>query len=220
MIRCEEVKPLFSPYLDGAVSGAEMHQVSRHLGDCEECRSDYAVLESTRTMVASLGRRQPPSDLALKIRVAISSERSRRSRGLLQSYLVRLENAFNGFMFPATAGLLSAIVFFGVLIGLLVPAQVSAYDDVPSTFYTPPRLQLSEYPEPQLDLDSPVVIETFVDATGRVENYRIISGRDDEEIRAQLNRALLFTIFAPAQSFGHPVPGRAIMSFSHISVKG
>ena len=220
MMRCAEVKPLFSLYLDGAVSGAEMHQVSRHLGECLECRSDYAVLESTRTMVASLGRRQPPSDLALKIRIAISSERSRRSRGLLQSYLVRLENAFNGFMFPATAGLLSAIVFFGVLIGLLVPAQVSAYDDVPSTFYTPPRLQLSEYPEPQLDLDSPVVIETFVDATGRVENYRIISGRDDEEIRAQLNRALLFTIFAPAQSFGHPVPGRAIMSFSHISVKG
>jgi len=220
MMRCAEVKPLFSLYLDGAVSGAEMHLVSRHLGECLECRSDYAVLESTRTMVASLGRRQPPSDLALKIRVAISSERSRRGRGLLQSYLVRLENAFNGFMFPATAGLLSAIVFFGVLIGLLVPAQVSAYDDVPSTFYTPPRLQLSEYPEPQLDLDSPVVIETFVDATGRVENYRIISGRDDEEIRAQLNRALLFTIFAPAQSFGHPVPGRAIMSFSHISVKG
>jgi len=219
-MKCAAVKPLFSLYLDGAVSGAEMHQVSRHLGECLECRSDYAVLESTRTMVASLGRRQPPSDLALKIRVAISSERSRRSRGLLQSYLVRLENAFNGFMFPATAGLLSAIVFFGVLIGLLVPAQVSAYDDVPSTFYTPPRLQLSEYPEPQLDLDSPVVIETFVDATGRVENYRIISGRDDEEIRAQLNRALLFTIFAPAQSFGHPVPGRAIMSFSHISVKG
>jgi hypothetical protein len=53
-----------------------------------------------------------------------------------------------------------------------------------------------------------------------VENYRIISGRDDEEVRAQLNRALLFTIFAPAQSFGHPVPGKAIMSFSHINVKG
>jgi len=59
-----------------------------------------------------------------------------------------------------------------------------------------------------------------VDARGFVENYRIISGRDDEEIREQLNRALLFTIFAPAQSFGHPVPGKAIMSFSHINVKG
>ncbi|MGZ4854159.1 MAG: energy transducer TonB, partial [Candidatus Angelobacter sp.] len=103
---------------------------------------------------------------------------------------------------------------------LLVPAQVSANDDVPSTFYTPPRLQLSEYPENQLSLDSPVIIETYVDTSGRVENFRIISGRDDEEVRAQLNRALLFTIFVPAQSFGRPVPGKAIMSFSHINVKG
>jgi hypothetical protein len=206
--------------LDRAVSGTEMHEVSGHLDHCAECQQEYVLLENTRSLVSSLGRRQPPSDLALKIRVALSNSRSRTSLGWLQRYGLRLENAFRGFMFPATAGVLSAVVFFGVLIVLLVPAQVSANDDVPSTFYTPPRLQLSEYPETQLNLDSPVVIETYVDASGRVENYRIISGRDDEEVREQLNRALLFTIFAPAQSFGHPVPGKAIMSFSHINVKG
>lgn len=219
-MRCAEAKPLFSSYLDGAMSGTEMHQVSGHLDQCHECRSEYVVLENTRSLVSSLGRRQPPSDLALKIRVAISNERSRRSRRFLQGYLVRLEDAFNGFMLPATAGILSAIALFGVLIGLLVPAQVSAYDDVPSAFYTPPRLQISAYPEPELNLDSPVVIETYVDSAGNVADYRIISGRDDEEVRAQLNRALLRTKFAPAQSFGYPVPGRAIMSFSNINVKG
>jgi hypothetical protein len=219
-MKCDQAKPLFSSYLDGAMSGAERHEVSGHLRECAECQSDYTVLENTRTLVASLGRRQPPADLALKIKVALSSENARSRRGIVQGYMVRLENAFNGLMFPATAGVLSAIIFFGVLIGLLVPAQVSAYDDVPSSFYTPPRLQLSEYPEPQLNLDTPVVIETYVDASGRVENYRIISGPDDEQIREQLNRALLFTIFVPAQSFGRPVPGKAIMSFSNISVKG
>jgi len=217
---CTEARPLFSLYLDRAVSGTEMHEVSGHLDQCAQCQQQYVLLENTRSLVSSLGRRQPPSDLALKIRVALSNSRSRNSLGWLQRYAPRLENAFRGFMFPATAGVLSAVVFFGVLIVLLVPAQVSANDDVPSTFYTPPRLQLSEYPENQLNLDSPVVIETYVDASGRVENYRIISGRDDEEVREQLNRALLFTIFAPAQSFGRPVPGKAIMSFSHINVKG
>ncbi len=219
-MRCTEAKPLFSIYLDGAMSGAEMHQVSGHLDECRECQSEYVVLENTRSLVSSLDRRQPPSDLALKIRVAISNERSRRRRRFLQGFLVRLEDGFNGFMLPATAGLLSAIVFFGVLIGLLMPAQVSAYDDVPSAFYTPPRLQLSEYPDSELNLDSPVVIETYVDSAGNVADYRIISGRDDDEVRAQLNRALLRTKFAPAQSFGYPVPGRAIMSFSRINVKG
>ena len=219
-MRCIEARPLFSSYMDRAVTGTEMHEVSGHLEQCEECQRDYVLLENTRSLVSSLGRRQPPSDLALKIRVSISNARSRNSLGPLQRYALRLENAFQGFMFPATAGVLSAVVFFGVLIVLLVPAQVSANDDVPSTFYTPPRLQVSEYPEEQLNLDSPVVIETYVDSSGRVENYRIISGRDDEEVREQLNRALLFTIFVPAQSFGHPVPGKAIMSFSHINVKG
>jgi hypothetical protein len=197
-----------------------MHEVSGHLQQCTDCQKEYVFLENTRSLVSSLGRRQPPSDLALKIRVAISSRRSQNSLSSFQRYVLRLENAFQGFMFPATAGVLSAVIFFGALIVLLVPAQVSANDDVPSTFYTPPRLQLSEYPENQLNLDSPVVIEAYVDASGRVENYRIISGRDDEEVREQLNRALLFTIFAPAQSFGHPVSGKAIMSFSHINVKG
>jgi hypothetical protein len=219
-MRCTEARPQFSSYLDGAVSGAEMHEVSDHLRECAECRSDYAALENTRSMVSALGRRQAPSDLALKIKVALSSEIARSRRGILQGYMVRLENALNDMMFPATAGVLSAIIFFGALIALLVPAQVSAYDDVPSSFYTPPRLQVMEYPEPELNLDSPVVIEAYVDASGRVENYRIISGRDDDEVRAQLNRALLFTIFAPAQSFGRPIPGKAIMSFSHINVKG
>lgn len=219
-MRCTEARPLFSSYLDRAVTGTEMHEVSGHLEQCTGCQKEYVLLENTRSLVSSLGRRQPPSDLALKIRVAISSRRSQNSLSSLQRYVLRLENAFQGFMFPATAGVLSAIIFFGALIVLLVPAQVSANDDVPSTFYTPPRLQLSEYPENQLNLDSPVVIEAYVDASGRVENYRIISGREDEEVREQLNRALLFTIFAPAQSFGRPVSGKAIMSFSHINVKG
>jgi hypothetical protein len=197
-----------------------MHEISGHLEQCADCQKEYVVLENTRSLVSSLGRRQPPSDLALKIRVAISSTRSRNSLSLFQRCVLRLENTFQGFMFPATAGVLSAVIFFGVLIVLLVPAQVSANDDVPSTFYTPPRLQVSEYPENQLSLDSPVIIETYVDTTGRVESFRVISGRDDEEVKAQLNRALLFTIFVPAQSFGRPVPGKAIMSFSHINVKG
>lgn len=219
-MRCNEAKPLFSNYLDGVMSGAERLDVSAHLHECADCRSDYTLLENTRTLVASVGRRQAPPDLALKIKVAISSENARNRRGLVQRYLVRLENTFNGLMFPATAGVLSAIILFGVLIGLLVPAQVSASDDVPSTFYTPPRLQVSDYPQPQLNLDTPVIIETFVDARGFVENYRIISGPDDEEVREQLDRALVFTQFVPAQSFGRPVPGKAIMSFSNVSVKG
>ena len=215
-MKCTVVRALFSSYLDGAVTGVEMHEVSGHLHQCDACQSEYVHLENTRALVSSLGRRTPPPDLALRIRVALSNERSRSAHSVLQRYSIRIENTFRGTMLPATAGVLSAVMFFSTLLGLLVPAQVRANDDVPSAFYTPPRLEMSEYP----DLDSPVVVETYVDASGRVENYRIISGRDDEQVREQLNRALLFFIFAPAQSFGHPVPGKVVMSFSAINVRG
>ena len=178
VMRCTEARPLFSSYLDRAVSGTEMHDIFGHLEQCADCQKEYSLLENTRSLVSSLGRRQPPSDLALKIRVAISSTRSRNSLSLFQRYVLRLENAFQGFMFPATAGVLSAVIFFGVLIVLLVPAQVSANDDVPSTFYTPPRLQISEYPEDQLNLDSPVVIED-------VRGFQGVCGKLSHHFRAR-----------------------------------
>jgi len=219
-MRCTDAKPLFSSYLDGAVSGVEMHEVSSHLSECAVCESEYAMLEKSRALVSSLGRKQAPPELAMKLRIALASERSKSWRSVLRGYAVRLENMMNAFMFPATAGLVSAVIFFVALIGcFVVPTPVDASDDVPTMLYTPPRLEMSDS-DLQIALEAPVVIETYVGVTGRVEAYRIISGQDDEQIRQQLNRALLFTIFAPAQSFGRPVPGKAVMSFSHINVKG
>jgi len=218
-MRCTEARPLFSSYLDSDMSGAEMRQVSEHLNGCNECRSEYVLLERTRTVLGSLGRKHAPPELPVKIRIAIASERSRNRGHVFRALAVRLENVFNAFMFPATAGVVTAIMFFALLIGFFVTPPASA-DDVPTMLYVPPRLEMSGYADSDLNLDSPVVVETLVDASGRVENFRIISGRDDEEVRMELNRALLFTVFVPAQSFGRAVPGRAVISFAHIRVRG
>jgi predicted anti-sigma-YlaC factor YlaD len=51
-MRCTEARPLFSSYLDGAVSGAEMRHVSGHLRECAECQTDYASLENARSIVS------------------------------------------------------------------------------------------------------------------------------------------------------------------------
>jgi hypothetical protein len=218
-MRCTEARPLFPLYLDSAVTGVDLYALSAHINACSDCQSEYKKLEHTRMLVAALGRKPAPADLALKIKLAVSRQQSNSFRSMLRSYAVRLENTVNSFMLPATAGILTAVIFFGALMQLFVPIPVGN-DDVPTNFYTPPRLESSAYTDSQLDLDSGITIETFVDATGRVENYRILSGRDDEQIRTQLNRALLFTTFEPAQVFGRRIPGRAVISFSHINVKG
>lgn len=219
-MRCSQARRQFSSYSDGAVSGKEMRNLSAHLQECVECRDEYGQLENVRIMVSALGRKQAPRELALRIRVRLSAEKSRSWSQVVSGWAFSLQQGFESFMLPAAAGVVTAAAFFAILFGFFVtPVPVSA-NDVPTMLYTPPRLESSTYPENELSLDSPILIETSVDATGKVQNYRIISGRDDEQIREQLNRALLFTIFAPAQSFGRPVPGKAVISFSRINVGG
>ncbi|HMF90895.1 MAG TPA: zf-HC2 domain-containing protein [Candidatus Angelobacter sp.] len=220
-MNCTQARPLFSSYLDGAVSGVEMHEVSRHLDQCSTCKTEYGQLENTRILLSSLGHRQAPPDLAVRIRITLASARTRTWREVMRGRMVRLQNALDAFMLPATAGVVAAVFFCVGLMGFFVPpVSANPGDDVPTLFYTPPRLESSAYPDSNLDLDSSILIETDIDATGHVQDYRVISGRDDAQVREQLNRALLFIIFSPAQSFGRPVPGKAIISFAHIHVKG
>lgn len=223
-MRCTEARPLFPLYLDNAVNSNEKHAIAGHISGCPECQSEYRKMENTRLMVASLGRKPAPADLALKIRVALSQQRSRSWRNILQGYMVRLEDTVNAVMFPATAGILTAVIFFGALTGFFVPPQVGADDVVPGVYmparWQPPQNAMSAAADAALNLDAPVVIQAYVDAKGYVQNYEIIAGPDNDDVRSQLNRALLFTTFSPAYAFGQPVPGTAVICFSHMTVKG
>jgi hypothetical protein len=66
-----------------------------------------------------------------------------------------------------------------------------------------------------------LVIEAIVDANGRVQDYRILSNpKDSQAVLPEVKNMLLFTTFRPATSMGRPTAGRAVLSFSKISVKG
>ena len=71
-MKCAEIKQLFSPYLDGRVSGAEMRALTRHVAQCAGCEQEYAAMQRTQELLASLGPKKAPADLALKLRLAIS----------------------------------------------------------------------------------------------------------------------------------------------------
>lgn len=208
-------------HLDAAIHGAERSKLTQHLHACATCSRDFNALLKTQSLVASLGRKSAPPDLALRLKVAISNQRSVSWGARMQSFGVRFENAMNAFMLPATAGLATAIVMFGLLIGVFA-APVAAGNDVPTTLYTPPRLAAAPFSSAmgRINAESPVVIEALVDAKGRVTDYRIISGEDNEEVRRQLERSLIFTVFEPATSFGEPADGRAVISFANVNVKG
>lgn len=222
-MNCGEVKALFSPYLDGQVSGVEMHALNRHMDECARCARRYTALRRTQQLLAGLGPKKAPPDLALKLRVVISREVARTRRPRFEGFLVRLENTFNAFMVPATAGLVSAVLIFGLLLGFFaLPSRLEASSDVPLMLYTAPQLEQTMLGTSLGSFgDDSVVIEAYVDANGRVQDYRILSQPEDAQtVLPEVKKILIFTTFRPALAMGRPIAGRAVISFSKISVRG
>jgi hypothetical protein len=221
---CARMQQLFSPYIDGRVSGAEMHAVTRHIEKCARCEWEYAAMQRTQQLLSGLGPKRAPADLALKLRVAISREASQKRRPRFEGIMVRLQNELNAFMVPATAGLISAILFFGLLLGFFaLPAELRASSgDVPLTLYTGPQLEQSAFGTSLGNVgDDALVIEAYVDANGRVDDYRVLSQPEEaKSVLPELKNLLIFTTFRPALSMGRPTRGTAVLSFSKISVKG
>jgi hypothetical protein len=222
---CAQARPLFSPYLDGAVTGRQMRDLSCHLEACDPCRHHYISLRRTQQILARVGPRKAPADLALKLQVAISQEAAQSRRRFLDGAQVRLQNALNVFMVPATAGLSAAVVIFVVLMGFMAPLQADN-SDVPLMLHTAPQLQQSAFGSALDSInDDSLVIEAYVDSKGRVQDYRILSdSKEGDPLLPQLKKNMLifttFTTFRPALSMGRPTTGRAILSFSRVSVKG
>jgi hypothetical protein len=224
-MNCTQAKGLFSPYLDGAVSGKQMRAISEHLKRCAQCSREYVLLTHSQHLLSALGRKQAPRDLALRLRVAISQESAAVRRPYLAGAWMRLQNALDAVIVPAAIGAVAAVIVFGLLLGFFAlpsPLQASS-EDVPLMFYTPPRLQssgLTGMGVGSINTDS-LVVEAYVDASGRVEDYRILSGpKDSDKILPELNRTLILTTFRPATQFGRPTSGRAVLTFSKINVRG
>jgi len=222
-MKCAEAKSMFSPYLDGAVSGAEMQALCLHFVECSRCHREYALLRQTQQLLNQVGGRKAPADLPLKLRLAISREAALAKRPPFQGVWVRLENLLQAFMVPATAGTLAAIAIFGFVMGLTLPElQARNNNDVPLMLYSGPELQESSFAATLSTVsEDSLVIEAYVDANGRIQDYRIISDPDGtQKLLPEVKRMLIFTTFRPAMSMGRPTPGRAVLSFSKISVRG
>jgi len=223
-MKCRQAQGLLSPYLDGAVTGTEMQALQGHLNRCPACLREYKLLRQTQQLLMSVGRVQEPADLGLKLRLAISREAAEARRPRFEGLRMQVENALNAFMVPATAGLACALLIFGLVTAILaMPGEVQANNqDVPTVLNTGPELQQSVFGTTlsTMNTDS-LVIETYVDQNGRVQDYKILSDPgESQELLPQVKRMLIFTTFRPAMSMGRPISSRAVLSFSRISVRG
>jgi hypothetical protein len=225
-MKCSQAATLFSPYLDGAVTGKEMHKINRHLEGCGACRQEYAALQRTQHLLATVGRRKAPADLSLKLRLAISQEVHRAHHPYWGAMRQRMQNILEAFMVPATAGLTVAVLIFGMFMGFSALPLQAGNPDVPLIIYTAPQLQQTAFGTSLTSInEDSLVIEAYVGSNGRVQDYRVLSDRRESkdlspQVKSMLIDFMTFTTFRPATSMGRPTSGKAVLSFSNISVKG
>jgi hypothetical protein len=221
-MNCSQAKLSFSPYLDGVISGAQMHELSQHLRGCDHCHEEYRLLQQTLSLLGVAGRRKVTADAGLKLRLAISREIARSRTHVLEGFRVRFENTVKAFMLPAMAGLVLAVAVFVLLMGsFAVPLQANTGSDV-LLMNTAPEFQQAAFGMSTDSInDDSLVIEAYIGPTGRVDDYRILSDpQGQRDLPSEVKNMLIFTTFHPATYLGKPTTGRAILSFSKISVRG
>lgn len=224
MSDCGSIRSQFSEYLDGAISGVAMHSIAGHLEGCEECTAEFAELRTLQRVLSSSGPTKPPADLGLRLRVAISQERARTTRRRLGLWQLYWQNSVAPVLVRGAAGLATAVILLGALalmVGTVAaPPPVAATEATAETSSTPQFLYTVGGTDSQAAFRRPVLVEVEISKTGRVYDYRVVSGPASKDVRDALDTMLLMSRFTPALFYGVPVPGRAILSFSGSAMRG
>jgi anti-sigma factor RsiW len=215
---CADCREQFSAYLDGAVTGAAMHEIAAHLDVCSDCAAEFAEWRNAQALISSIGPAKAPANLGLRLRVALSQQSANSAQEKFARGRVRWQNTFRPLVWQVTAGFASTVALLGavaLLIGMFASPEPLLARDEPLGMASSPRSSGGV-----ADGNNPVVVEAYVNGEGRVYDYKIVSGCADTKIRSQLVDTLLFSVFSPAQLFGQPVRGTVLLSFSGVSVRG
>ncbi len=133
MNECAYVRKQFSGYLDGAVTGAAMHEIASHLEACSDCAAEFAEWRNAQSLVSSIGPAKAPPNLGLRLRVALSQQSANTAQEKLARGRIRWQNTFRPLVLQATAGLASTIVLLGavsLLVGMVAsPEPLLARDE-------------------------------------------------------------------------------------------
>jgi hypothetical protein len=224
MNSCSSIRAQFSEYLDGVIAGAGMRSIAAHLQSCQECSAEFAAWRNLQSLLTAVGPAKPPSDLGLRLRVAISQEQSRTVRRRMDCWQMHWQNSLAPILARGAAGLASAVILLtaaALMIGTVAaPPTVAANEALPDSSSTPQFLYTVGGTDSRVSFRAPVLVQADISPAGRVYDYTIVSGPESKAVRAELDNILLMSHFTPALSYGVPVRGRAILSFSGTSVRG
>jgi len=211
---CIEIRNHFSDYADGLCKREVLRSIRFHLAHCQSCQKELELQGSIREDLRSLPANHVPPEVSLRMRVMVSQH---LHRNLLGHVAMFLENAIKPLMLPASAGVLTAIICFGLIMGSqVIPANMAGDGQ---EIATPPRVRALA-PINLLTDEQAVVVVTHVDAEGRVSYYQVLSGQQSPVLMQRLNQMMNSSYFKPATIYGKPTDGQVILSLRRITVRG
>lgn len=181
----------------------------------------------TDNALRALGPVTVPEDLSLRIRLALSHEKVRAERRLIGRLRHAVEMFWDNTVRPMSlqVGVAAALIAFvggALMLGTVAPQQMVEANDEALTGFSAPRYLYSAAGVPPVGSvnDAPLVVQAMVDRTGRVYDYRLLSGALDDQEAAALRQRMLTGVFQPAHVFGQPVKGSVVLTFADVIVRG
>jgi hypothetical protein len=222
--QCDDLRPEFSAYLDGTMSGVAMAALATHLEGCKGCGEEFAVWRGIQRSLGELGPSRPPARLQSRLREAIAFERERGTHlSLARRALLLWQTSVAPFALSISGGLAAALIVAGGMTWLFAAplAAVQASDSAMANLIAP-RYLYSQVPPLPIDdrRDVPVVVDALVDSHGRVYDYSILEGSQDSAVKVRVEGNLLSSVFQPATVFGVPVRGHVVLTYTGVSVRG
>ncbi len=218
-MNCKETQRELSGYLDRALDWKRASEVRGHLSSCAECAGEAAQLDEVRRLFRTHVKVAPPRDLALQIRLRAARE-SQPSISAWARMMVRLQNFLGPVAIPASTGLLSTALIFGMFVyNFGMPLNTA--NDIPLALQTPAKLLAM----PQINFttsEEGVMVMTEIDQQGRVVSFQVLNGNGKSDVQQMrdLRQLMVFTTFEPATRFGVPTSSRLVINLRGISIKG
>lgn len=195
----------------------------RHLLVCGACHEEYEYEARLNSPLRDLPGVEPPDDLAIAIRVRLSS---RRRPGIWSRLQVRLSDWMRPVALPAAGGLLTALILFGMLIPAVGRIRTPGLHgaalspDVPTGLSTDPRFKQASL----LPVSEDLLVEAWIDEQGKVSGFQVLNATPGDSasknLDYQLGEVLLTTSFEPATLFGQRTSGKVLLSLRRITIRG
>jgi hypothetical protein len=181
--------------------------------------------DSVSQVLQQLPARMPPSGLRTSLRVLASKERQRIVAGQI-NWRDRLNlwatNLMRPLALPLAGGIFSTVALFSICLGPMYAVRADDSSDIPTALTTEAAVKSTA---PLAGSCGDVVVDVIVDGTGRMVDYKVVSGFNvltSDQIRRSLENRLIFTTFEPVTQFGHAMSGKLRLYFrnSEVDVKG